>query len=57
MKTKVAELPRKLGDNRNETAAKPRPLDKNFKQSRDIREDRGERQMKTGTAPRTMHGK
>lgn len=57
MKTNPAKLPRKLGDERNETAARPRPLDKNFKQSRDIREDRGERQMKTGTAPRTMHGR
>jgi hypothetical protein len=44
---------RKLGPDRNETAHKAVPLDKNFKQSRDIHEDRGRRQMKTGSAPRS----
>ena len=38
---------RKLGANRNEVAKKPRKRDPNFAQSRDIREDRGERQIKT----------
>ncbi len=52
-----AKATRKLGDDRKETAVKARVLDKNFKQSRDIHEDRGKRQMKTGTAPRTSHGK
>lgn len=37
----------KLGANRNETAQKYRKRDRNFAQSRDIREDRGERQIKT----------
>ena len=36
----------KRGANRNELARKPRKIDPNFKQSRDIREDRGERQIK-----------
>ena len=57
MKAKPKTTSRKRGDDRNETAAKARPPDKNFKQSRDIHEDRGKRQMKTGTAPRTSHGK
>jgi hypothetical protein len=37
---------RKLGANSRDTARKPRPRDANFKQSRDVREDRGERQSK-----------
>jgi hypothetical protein len=37
----------KLGANRKELARKSRKHDANFAQSRDIREDRGERQMKT----------
>ena len=37
----------KLGANRRELTRTPRQKDKNFKQSRDIREDRGERQSKT----------
>ncbi len=52
-----AKATRKLGDDRKETAVKARTLDKNFKQSKDIHEDRGKRQMKTGSAPRTSHGK
>lgn len=42
--TKLA--PHKLGDDRNEIANKPRKLKANFKQSRDVREDRGTRQNK-----------
>ena len=57
MQAKPKSTSRKLGADRNETAAKARTLDKNFKQSRDIHEDRGERQMKTGTEPRSSHGK
>ena len=34
------------GANRNEFARKDRKVDHNFSQSRDIREDRGERQIK-----------
>jgi len=36
----------KLGANRNEVAHRPRKHDPNFAQSRDICEDRGERQLK-----------
>ena len=36
----------KLGANHSEAAKRPRKLDKNFKQSRDVREDRGIRQLK-----------
>jgi hypothetical protein len=57
MKTPAKKTSKKLGPDRNEIARKARPLDKNFKQSRDIHEDRGKRQMKTGSAPRTSHGK
>jgi hypothetical protein len=36
----------KLGANHNEVAHRPRKHDPNFAQSRDICEDRGERQVK-----------
>jgi hypothetical protein len=42
----------KLGKNRNEIAKQARQLDKNFKQSRDVREDRGTRQTKS--APKNI---
>jgi hypothetical protein len=48
MKAKSKEVSHKLGANRKETAVKPRRRDPNFKQSRDVREDRGERQIKLG---------
>ena len=54
MKPKTAKVPHKLGANRKETAKKARAHDANFKQSRDVREDRGERQIKTGSASRTI---
>jgi len=38
----------KLGKNRGEMAKKPRKYEKNFKQSKDVREDRGRRQAKMG---------
>jgi hypothetical protein len=45
------EAPRKaahkLGANRKEAARKAKKRDPNFAQSRDIREDRGERKMKS----------
>jgi hypothetical protein len=44
----------KLGSNRKELARKVRKPDANFAQSRDIREDRGERQMKAARARQTM---
>lgn len=52
MKAKPAKVSHKLGANPKETAVKTRQLDPNFKQSRDIREDRGERQIKN-SAPRS----
>ena len=48
-----AKATRKKGPDRNEDATKQKPLDKNFKQSRDIHEDRGTVQRKTGSATRT----
>ena len=56
MKTRPEIPRRKVGADRNEPAVKSHKHDPNFKQSRDVHEDRGERQMKTGTAPRTQHG-
>ena len=44
----------KLGANRKELARKNRKHDANFAQSRDIREDRGERQMNTARARQTL---
>jgi hypothetical protein len=41
-------LPRKLGANHSETADRPRKHHNNFKQSKDLREDRDIRQIKTG---------
>jgi hypothetical protein len=54
VKTKSTLFPRKKGPDRNETAVKSHPPDKNFKQSRDLHEDRGARQMKTGSASGTL---
>ncbi len=52
--TKVQKPAHKLGANRKE-AARPRPQkDANFSQSRDIRDDRGERKMKTVQARQTL---
>jgi len=48
----VSVAPRKLGSDRRGTAVKPRKIDKNFKQSKDVREDRGTRQFKTGAKNR-----
>jgi hypothetical protein len=50
----MADLPKKLshkyGANRKEIARRFRKRDHNFSQSRDIREDRGERQTKTANS-------
>lgn len=40
------KLPRKPGANHSDTAARPRKHHNNFKQSNDLREDRGIRQLK-----------
>ena len=53
MNPKAAKTPHKLGANQKEPAVKTVKHDANFKQSRDIREDRGTRQMKTG--PKNAH--
>jgi hypothetical protein len=56
MKTKpIARPPHKLGPNQKETAMKRQRRDPNFKQSRDICEDRGEREIKTVGPARTIH--
>jgi hypothetical protein len=49
-------LPRKLGANHSETANKPRKQDNNFKQSKDLREDRGIRQLKTSPKSQSQRG-
>jgi hypothetical protein len=49
-------LPRKLGANHGETAERPRKHDNNFKQSKDLREDRGIRQLKTSPKSQSKRG-
>ena len=51
---KLTKPSHKLGANRKELARKKRKRDPNFAQSRDIREDRGERQMKAARARQTL---
>ena len=46
MKAKPKSITHKLGVNKKEVAVKAVKLDANFKQSRDVREDRGQRQNK-----------
>lgn len=46
MKPKPKTIAHKLGVNQKEPAVKAVKLDANFKQSRDVREDRGTRQAK-----------
>ena len=47
MKKKPKETTHKLGANQKEMAVKPTKHDPNFKQSRDVAEDRSTRQIKT----------
>ena len=54
MNNKPERPTRKFGANRNEPARKARKHDANFAQSRDIREDRGERQMKAARERQTL---
>lgn len=54
MPTPAKKTSKKLGANRKETAHTARTKDANFAQSRDIREDRGERQMKAARERQTM---
>lgn len=51
-----APLPRKLGANHGETASRPRKHHNNFKQSKDIREDRGIRQIKASPKAQSARG-
>ncbi|MDR3406239.1 MAG: hypothetical protein P4L99_27395 [Chthoniobacter sp.] len=53
MKKKSEKTPHKLGADSRDPGVKAHPRDANFKQSRDVHEDRGERQIKMGVAPRT----
>jgi hypothetical protein len=53
MKTTTPTTSHKFGANRNELAATPRKHDPNFRQSRDVREDRGQRRMKTSAVLRS----
>jgi len=55
MKTLAEIIPHKLGANRKEIARKSRKHHPNFAQSRDIREDRGERQTKLAFRQRPAH--
>ena len=57
MKSKVKKIPHKLGANQKEEAVKTVKHDPNFKQSRDVREDRSQRQMKTAPPARGKQGK
>jgi len=55
MKTNQSkQVSRKLGANRNEFAKKARKYDPNFAQSRDVREDRGQRQAQTARNRQTL---
>ena len=55
MKPEPAIPPHKLGANQKETAVKAVKHDANFKQSRDVREDRSTRQIKTGGGSRARN--
>ncbi|MCE9611526.1 MAG: hypothetical protein K8R23_15115 [Chthoniobacter sp.] len=57
MKTTPKKPTKKPGANRNEIAVKPQKHDANFRQSRDVREDRGERQIKLGGAKNSGRAK
>jgi len=54
MKKKIEKQPHKLGAESRDAAVKSHERDPNFKQSRDVHEDRGERQHKMGAASRTL---
>jgi hypothetical protein len=54
--SKAPPLPRKLGANHSETATRPRKHHNNFKQSKDVREDRDVRQWKTSSSSKPARG-
>ncbi|WP_294400878.1 hypothetical protein [Prosthecobacter sp.] len=45
-----------MGANHSETAKRPRKHDNNFKQSKDLREDRGIRQLKSSPKSKSARG-
>ncbi|WP_395741753.1 hypothetical protein [Prosthecobacter sp.] len=49
-------LPRQLGANHSDTARRPRKHHNNFKQSNDLREDRGIRQLKASPKAQSNRG-
>lgn len=49
-------LPRQLGANHSDTAKRPRKHHNNFKQSTDLQEDRGIRQLKAGPKAQSSRG-
>ena len=57
MKPKSTSTTHKLGANQKEIAVKAVQHDPNFKQSRDMREDRSQRQSKTAGPVGSPHGK
>ena len=57
MKPNSTPPPHKLGANQKEAAVKTVKRDANFKQSRDVREDRSQRQAKTAGPARGQQGK
>jgi hypothetical protein len=57
MKTEPTKTPHKLGANQKEEAVKTVKRDANFKQSKDVREDRAQRQAKNVFPSHTLGGK
>jgi len=51
-----APLSRQLGANHSDTAKRPRKHHNNFKQSNDLREDRGIRQLKASPKAQSNRG-
>jgi hypothetical protein len=56
MKNSTRSTRHKLGANSNEFAKKAKRHDNNFSQSRDIHEDRGQRQNKNTPRPQLLAG-
>lgn len=54
--SEATPLPRKLGANHSDAAARPRKHHNNFKQSVDLREDRGVRQFKASPKNKIFQG-
>jgi hypothetical protein len=54
MTTKITTKAHKLGANQKEPAKKTKKVAKNFSQSKDIHEDRGQRQAQTARNRQTL---